>query len=218
MQTRRSILSLTAALMLSLCGSAQALVSVVPTVETAPLHSLGDAADDEAIWLHPTDPSLSALIGTDKADTGGLNVYDMAGNELAFHADGRLNNDDVRYNFPLGSRRISLLGGTNRLAHTMDFYEVGADRSLTKVGAVPVSTNLRTSRGFAMYHSPASGKYYAFVTDSGKTEQYELSGATGQVTGQLVRRLDIIRNATEGLVADDELKRIYVAEEDIGGV
>jgi myo-inositol-hexaphosphate 3-phosphohydrolase len=194
-------------------------VSVCPTVETAAVHSSGDAADDSAIWIHSTDPSLSTLIGTDKSTTGGLNVYDLSGRELYFKADGRLNNDDVRYNFPLGSSRVAIVGATNRVARTLDFYKVNdTDRSLTKVGSVPVSSAITTPRGFALYHSPTSGKYYAFVTDSGKTEQYELSGASGQVTGTLVRKLATISNATEGLVADDELGRLYIAEEDIGGV
>ena len=69
-----------------------------------------------------------------------------------------------------------------------------------------------------MYHSPVTGTYYEFVTDRGHTDEYELSGATGNVTGRLVRQLQLIPNATEGLVADDELARVYVAEEDIGGI
>ena len=194
-------------------------VNVCPTVETAPVHSTGDAADDSAVWIHPTDSSLSTLIGTDKSTTGGLNIYDLSGRELYFKADGRLNNDDVRYNFPLGSGRVALVGATNRVARTLDFYKVNeSDRTLTKVGSVPVSSAITTPRGFALYHSPVSGKYYAFVTDSGKTEQYELSGGSGQVTGTLVRKLATISNATEGLVADDELGRLYIAEEDIGGI
>jgi myo-inositol-hexaphosphate 3-phosphohydrolase len=209
-----------AALPSGLVGSASAAaVSVCPTVETDQVHSSGDAADDSAIWIHPTDTALSTLIGTDKSTTGGLNVYALSGTELAFKADGRLNNDDIRYNFPLGAERVSLLGATNRVARTLDFYRiVAADRSLVKVGSVPVSSILATPRGFALYHSPVSGKYYAFVTDSGKTLQYELSGATGQVTGAQVRQLPTIPNATEGLVADDELGRVYIGEEDIGGI
>jgi myo-inositol-hexaphosphate 3-phosphohydrolase len=195
------------------------VVNVCPSVETAPVHSIGDAADDAAVWLHPTDPSLSTLIGTDKSTTGGLNVYGLSGAELQFKPDGRLNNDDVRYNFPLGSTRIALVGASNRVAKTLDFYKVNeGDRTLTKVGTVPVSSAIVTPRGFALYHSPVSGKYYAFVTDSGHTEQYELNGSSGQVTGTRVRTLTAISNATEGLVADDELGRVYVAEEDIGGI
>lgn len=39
-------------------------------VETQSVPIDGDAADDPAIWVHPTDPSLSTVIGTDKE--GGL--------------------------------------------------------------------------------------------------------------------------------------------------
>ena len=68
-----------------------------------------------------------------------------------------------------------------------------------------------------MYHSPVSGKYYAFVTDRGHTDQYLLDGSSGQMTGTLVRQM-LLHNATEGLVADDFYARVYVAEEDIGGI
>jgi myo-inositol-hexaphosphate 3-phosphohydrolase len=193
-------------------------LSVTASAETDPVHSSGDAADDTAIWIHPTDPSLSLVIGTDKATAGGLNVYDLSGHELHFYQDGRLNNVDVRYNFPLGSQRVSIVGATNRELRQMDFYRVNVpDRSLVKIGSVPVSSAIKTPRGFSFYHSPISGKYYAFVSDVGHTDQYELSGATGSVTGTLVRQFSL-PNPTEGLVADDELGRIYVAEEDDGGI
>jgi len=208
---------LLALLLLLMPGARAATVGVSATVETDPMPNAGDAADDAAVWIHPSDPSLSTVIATDKSDLGGLIVYDLSGHQLYFYRDGRLNNVDVRYNFPLGAARVSLVGATNRLEKRIDFYKVDpSDRSLTKVGSVPTSF-LVTPRGFALYYSPVSGKYYAFVTDSGKTEQYELSGATGSVTGTLVRQFRLSL-PTEGLVADDELQRIYVAEEDEGGV
>jgi phytase-like protein/calcineurin-like phosphoesterase family protein len=40
------------------------------TVETDPVPHRGDAADDPAIWVHPADPSLSTIIGTDKQGRG----------------------------------------------------------------------------------------------------------------------------------------------------
>src|SRR3970040_397431 len=60
-------------------------VSVLATVETTPVPDATDAADDVAIWIHPTDPSLSTVIGTDKLASGGLGVYDLAGNQLYFY-------------------------------------------------------------------------------------------------------------------------------------
>src|SRR3972149_3973334 len=52
-----------------------ALVAAI--VETAPTPSSGDSADDAAVWIHPTDPALSVVIGTDK--DGGVAAYDPAG-------------------------------------------------------------------------------------------------------------------------------------------
>ena len=73
--------------------------SVTAAGETAPVPHSGDAADDPAIWVHPTDPSLSTIIGTDKL--GGLAVYDLGGKQLFYYADSSPNNVDVRYKFPL---------------------------------------------------------------------------------------------------------------------
>lgn len=218
------VLGLTALLALAaapVAGADVPTIQVRPTVETAPVPNVGDAADDPAIWIHPTDPSLSTIIGTDKTLDGGLGVYDLSGQQLSFFADGRLNNVDVRYNFPLGGARVSLVGATNRspgqLAR-MDFFSVDpATRLLTKVGSVQTSPAIKTARGFSFYVSPVSGKYYAFVSDIGNTDQYELSGTSGSVRGTLVRQFTL-PNPTEGLVADDELGRIYVAEENIGGI
>jgi len=193
-------------------------VEVVPTVETNPVPNSGDAADDMAIWIHPTDRSLSTVIGTDKtAPSGGLAVYDLSGRQLYFYAHGDLNNVDVRYGFSLGRKQVALVGATNRTADTMDFYRVEeSNRSLIKAGSIATSPAISRGRGFTMYHSP-SGKYYAFVTDfhTNIVEQYELSGETGSVTGTLVRSFDN-GDTTEGLVADDELRVLYVAEEKVG--
>ena len=141
-----------------------AVVPVSATVETAPTPmGSGDAADDPAIWIHPTDPSKSTIIGTDKSTDGrGLVVYDLSGRELFYYPDGRMSNVDVRYNFPLGgSSRVGLVGASNR-GRKLDFYKVNeSDRSLTKVGSFAPTANIATPRGFSFYHSPETGKYFA---------------------------------------------------------
>lgn len=101
-----------------------AISGVAATVETEPVPHPSDAADDVAIWVHPTDASLSTVLGTDKLEGGGLGVYDLTGQQLFFYFDGNLNNVDVRYNFPLGSERVSIVGTTNRMLKRIDFYKV----------------------------------------------------------------------------------------------
>jgi 3-phytase len=193
---------------------------IAPTAETQPVPHTSDAADDVAIWIHPTDPSLSTVLGTDKLDGGGLGVYDLAGKELYFYFDGSFNNVDLRYNFPLGGNLVTLVGVSNRTeTPNIVFYTVNVtDRSLTRVGELLVGgSGVDRPRGFAMYHSPVSGRYYALVTDfrTNIVLQFELDGTTGSVTGSLVRTFDN-GDTSEGMVADDELQYLYVSEEDVG--
>ncbi|MBT2522429.1 phytase, partial [Arthrobacter sp. ISL-28] len=72
-------------------------------------------------------------------------------------------------------------------------------------------------RGFGMYHSPVSGKYYAFVHDfnTNVITQFELDGSNGSVRGTAVRSFDN-GDSSEGISADDELQRVYVSEEEVG--
>jgi len=190
-------------------------VEVVATVETAPVPNKGDAADDPAIWIHPTDPAQSVVIGTDKK--GGLAVYDLAGNQLQYVPDGELNNVDLRYNFPLGDERIALVTATNREDGTIAAYRVDpATRTLENVAAQPIITQSE-AYGLCMYHSPTTGKYYVFTTaKGGGVLQWELfDTASGKVDAQAVRALQV-GSTSEGCVADDELAYLYVGEEKIG--
>jgi myo-inositol-hexaphosphate 3-phosphohydrolase len=160
------------------------------------------------------------VLGTDKLDGGGLGVYDLAGQELYFYSDGNLNNVDLRYNFPLGAQRVSLVAVTNRAdPPSLIFYAVDVDdRSLFKVGDVPLQgIGIQQPRGLAMYHSAISGKYYAFVSEFGTNvvHQMELDGSSGSVVPAIVRSFDVGTTA-EGMVADDDLQRLYVSEEDVG--
>src|SRR4249920_1247621 len=70
--------------------SGKPVESVFAVVETQPVVSTGDAADDPAIWVNPVDPSLSTIIGTNKQ--AGLAVYDLSGKELQFVNAGQINN------------------------------------------------------------------------------------------------------------------------------
>jgi 3-phytase len=57
---------------------------VYATVESDPMpERVGDdAADDPAVWIHPTHPEMSLILGTNKK--GGLAVYNLEGKEVAY--------------------------------------------------------------------------------------------------------------------------------------
>jgi 3-phytase len=154
-------------------------VSVAASAETTPVPHSGDAADDPAIWLHPTRPARSTIIGTDKR--GGLGVYDLAGRQLHYYGDSRPNNVDLRYGFPVAGRRIAVVTTSDSEADAINLYRVNqTTRGLETIGD-PVATGIGVA-GLCAYRSRTSGKYYVFVTDnSGTVQQWELIGAGGTV-------------------------------------
>ncbi|MBI4312180.1 MAG: phytase, partial [Chloroflexi bacterium] len=189
---------------------------VTPALESDPISGSGDIADDPAIWVHPTDASLSLVIGVNKGSSGGVLVYSLDGEQRQFLAVGAINNVDLRYGFSLGGQTVDIVGATNRNTNSVDLFKVNLpDRMLVKVGSVPASSSAEIY-GFCMYRSPVSGKTYAIPNfKSGEVEQYELSDNGGAVAGALVRTFDV-GSQTEGCVADDVLQHLYVGEEAIG--
>lgn len=194
---------------------AQVIVEVSAIVETEPVPHAGDAADDPAIWIHPAQPSLSTIIGTDKL--GGLAVYALDGHQLHFLPDGNMNNVDLRYNFPLGGQSVALVTAGNRTNNSIAIYRVNpVTRGLENIAARTIVPGL-TIYGSCMYHSHATGKYYLFLNSkSGAVEQWQLiANATGLVDATLVRTFDV-GSDVEGCVADDEWGFFYISEEAVG--
>jgi 3-phytase len=181
--------------------------SVEAVAETEPVPHDGDAADDPAIWVHPTEPERSLIIGTDKQRGGGLGVYDLEGRELAFQADGAMNNVDVR-----GS--VVLAG--NEDDNTLAIYQVEPDGPrLVPISRRPITPGIRIY-GTCLYRSEVSGGLYAFVTsERGEVEQWALTENDQQYDGELVRNF-AFDSQTEACVADDQGAVVYFGEESTG--
>ncbi|MGH6950258.1 MAG: phytase [Vitreimonas sp.] len=189
---------------------------VRPTVETAPVETDGDSADDPAIWVDRNEPSRSLIIGTQKQS--GLYLYDLNGRVVQFVPDGRMNNVDLRDNFRLGNQTVSLVAASNRTNDGISLYRVdGAARRLVNVADGVQPTGMVDPYGLCMYQSAQSGRTYVFVTDSeGPVRQWELVDAgNGRVRANRVRDIPFATQ-TEGCVADDAAGVLYVAEEDVG--
>lgn len=193
-----------------------AVNTVAPVVETEQVEDYGDAADDPAIWVHPTHPELSLVIGSQKKR--GIEVYDLSGKRLQVLAVGRTNNVDLRQGVLLGDQRRDIVAGSNRDDRTLTLYEVDpATRRLADATAAPIPTGLRDPYGLCMYHSLKSGKLYVFINnpDAGEFRQWEIQASGARLTGKLVREFTVGTQA-EGCVADDETGALYIAEEDVG--
>lgn len=184
-------------------------------VASAETRSVAGDADDPAIWVHPTDPGLSLIIGTDKDN--GLHTWDLDGRPVQFIPNGEPNNVDLRYGFDLGGDKVDIVAMDNRRQHRIEVYRVEPEtRQLVNISGDGIESDLTETYGFCMYRSPATRKVYAFVNDKdGDVEQYELAAdAKGIVRGDLVRSFDV-GTRTEGCVADDETGTFFVSAERI---
>jgi 3-phytase len=190
---------------------------VQPTVETMPVPASGDAADDPAIWIHPSDPARSIIIGTQKQ--GGLGIYDLAGQEIQYFSYGNMNNVDLRYDFPLGTEKVAIVAASNRSDDSIALYKVNPkSRQLENVAARTIYVGLKnTAYGLCMYRSNSSGKYYVFINDKkGFVEQWEIFDNGNGLVDAVIARSFKVNSQVEGCVADDILGHFYLGEERVG--
>lgn len=193
-------------------ANTDSLPEVLALSQTQPVPHGGDAADDPAIWPHPSIPELARVLGTDKR--GGLGVYDLQGHELQYLPVGRINNVDLRKGFTLGDQAIDLAVASNRDRNSLELFAIDpASGRVTGLGDLP--TELTDIYGLCMAQSP-DGAVYAIPNDKdGRFIQYRLDGSSGQITAKAVRQFKT-DTQPEGCVADDARQRLFVGEEGVG--
>jgi 3-phytase len=190
-------------------------ITVTPSVETEPVTTYGDAADDPAIWVHPGDPAASLVIGTNKEL--GLEVYGLDGQRLQVLPDGRMNNVDVRDGFPYQGARVPLVAVTNRTTKTIALYRVDVSaRRLEALETGDMATDMRDPYGLCLYHDRRRDRFYVIINDadSGLLRQWRLEERGRRIIATQLRDIEV-GSQSEGCVADDELGHLYVGEEDV---
>lgn len=185
---------------------------VMPRGQTEPVARQGDAADDPAIWRHPSDPAGARILGTNKKQ--GLLVYDLDGKQLQLLEVGRLNNVDVRRGVTVGGRALDVAVATRRDDNSVMLFAIDAGGKVTPAGAF--ATGLSDIYGMCLYR-PADGGLEAFINDKdGSFLQYRIeAGADGGMSGRLLRRFKVA-SQPEGCVVDDRNERLFLGEEKRG--
>jgi len=190
--------------------------SVQAKVETTPVGTADDAADDPAIWRHPTDPSKSLVVGTDKR--AGIHVYDMRGKAISFTASPRLNNVDLRSNVMVGGKPSVLVVASDRqdaanAAAALFVLDTDAGK-LLPLATVPVGHG--EAYGMCLWQRKGGDEVYAFlVLKDGRIDQLKLELSGAVPSGKVVRSMKL-GTQSEGCVVDDRTGLLYVAEEDVG--
>jgi 3-phytase len=186
-------------------------------------------ADDPAIWIHPTDPSQSLVIGVDKGSqpNGGLFTWNLDGTERQRLTINRPNNVDVRYGMQLGGQMIDIAAVTLRDQDQVRIYKIDAvTRELSDItteNAANVLNNMFSlPYGLALYKRQTDGVIFVIVSSrhsdfKSKLWQIRLEDdGHGRVKGTLAREFGAFKNVVEGMVADDELGYFYAPEEKVG--
>jgi len=201
-------------LLLAACGGGAPVRAdarlVHPLLETTPVPSGGDAADDPAIWLHPTEPGASLILGTDKRS--GLAVYDLGGRETQFLARGRLNNVDLRGGVALDGALATLAVATNRSSNSLDVFRVSGEGLVSFALEVPL--RLAEPYGICMGVDESGGAHVFVNSTDAEYQHWRLNPG-----GLLQPRLEGAWNLgsqPEGCAVDDAAWTLYLGEEEHG--
>lgn len=196
-----------------------ALKPVVTTEQT--LHD----TDDPAIWINPEDNTKSLVIGTDKDTEGALYLYDLNGKILKKSIPLlRPNNVDIAYGLMINGKKTDIAVTTERLTNKLRIFSLPNLEPIDN-GGIEVFTGEaeRDPMGVALYTRPSDKAIFAIVgrkTGPAGTYlwQYELSGKTGSVTGNVVRKFGQFsgKKEIEAIAVDNELGYVYYCDEQAG--
>jgi uncharacterized repeat protein (TIGR01451 family) len=226
-------------------------VETRPTLLDDPGKPFSDRADadDPAIYVNPTDADKSLVLTSVK--NGGLRVYDLSGNlvqtinppNTANPSAIRYNNIDLQYGFSVGGQKLDIAVASDRNNDKLAIFKIDPNATNGNVleditdtsaatlfqsapFAAPYSASTRSAYGLALYRSPVTNDYYAFVSrrQTGDVVQLKLiDKGNGKIGYEQVRSFTIPSPAdpnrsaqTEGMVVDQETGFLYIAQEDVG--
>lgn len=202
---------------------------VRPAIAT---QAVSDDPDDPAIWVNPSEPGRSLVLGTNKAaaPTGALVVFNLDGTIRQTIAGlDRPNNVDVEYGLVVGGLPTDVAVVTERLQHRLRIYRIPPDggpfaditsRAGTAVFAGETGEPSEPM-GIALYRRPADSAVFALVSPKAGPArnylgQYRLEDdGKGAVKTTLVRRFGSYSGVKEieAVVVDDDLGYVYYADE-----
>lgn len=205
-------------LLITGCATPQLVVSPLPTatvyakVETQPVGTLEDAADDPAIWRNSASPAASLIVATDKR--AAIHVYDLGGKKLHSVPAPRLNNVDLR---AVGGGIGVLVAASDRQdlanAKVALFRLDTVAKMLVPLATLPVGPG--EAYGMCLWQRASDKALFGFlVLKDGRIDQVALD-LSGVPTGKVVRSMKL-GTQSEGCVVDDRTGILYVTEEDVG--
>jgi 3-phytase len=187
--------------------------------------------DDPAIWMHPSDPSKSLVIGTDKDSLGALYVFNLEGKVIDSLVRKGIhpNNVDVGYGLTLADgSKVDFAVTGERLTSKLRFFSLPDMKELNPGGFEiflgEEGPDFRDLMGVALYKSPSTGKQYVIAgrkngpKDGTYLWQYEITAAADDIQLELVRKFGQYsgKKEIEAIAVDAALGYIYYSDEGVG--
>lgn len=205
---------------------------IQPAVRT---QQVSDDPDDPAIWVHPTDPSRSIVIATNKVDApnGALVVFGLDGSiRQTVSGLRRPNNVDVEYGLSLGGSTADIAVAAERYRNQLAIFRIAPGGSsiidVTSAGNTRVFADRAGEQaapmGVSLYRREGDGAIFAIVAPKegprqGYLGQYRLEDdGTGRVKASFVRYFGSFSGTgeIEAVAVDDALGYVYYADEGDG--
>ncbi|GHA84705.1 hypothetical protein GCM10009069_04780 [Algimonas arctica] len=205
----------TAALSLSLLTAcavmdpAYVAVPITADFETPIMASVGDSADDPAIFINPDGGGFIAA--TDKQ--AGLYIYTLEGEQREFMPIGTINNVDLRSGVAWqGTDSVLLVASNDETNEIMlVLYDPKTDM-FSRPEPAAISVGDFSPYGICMGRSANDGLYIGLTSKAGLYQQYLMSLSAPTITARKVREFTT-GTKTEGCVFDDRTRQLYIAEE-----
>jgi 3-phytase len=215
----------------TLLAQEPAVILVQPQFSTDTVRT---QADDAAIWVHPSDPSKSLLLGTDAGffgDTSGVYIWNLDGSLQQHIQINFPQHIDVRYGMQLGGALVDIAVVAMRDHNAIRVYKIDPQTrtliNVTAAGEINLFSLDGTEPyydpfGLGLYKRPADGAIFAFVTSrssefkAGVMQVRLEDDGSGLVRGVQLRRVGTSTDYINGVVVDDVLGYLYLVEEDAG--
>ena len=187
---------------------------VVADIETEPVISNDDAADDICIYNNYQYPDNSLIIATDKKY--GLVIYGLDGKIINHYPFGRVNNVDIINKYNINGESFPLVCGSNRTTNSIELYKLNTENnSLELILNKNNTPDLGDVYGITFYQNEVDTYIFVSDKDSGKVEQWKLNQIENKLSIEKIRTLKF-KTLIEGLVSDEYYDKLYVAEENKG--
>lgn len=229
---RLFICSATAMMWFTACQEKQASVAENALKPAAITEKTPNDTDDPAIWVHPTHPDSSLIVGTDKEVGGGLYVYNLKGEIVRKYIDmQRPNNVDIAYGMMINGKKTDIAVTTERKAHKLRVFSL-PDLTPIDNGGIPIfegeaGEEARDGMGIALYTKQVDSVHTEIQAVVGRKTgpsgsylwQYRLSAdSSGVVSGEVIRKFGAYsgEKEIEAIAVDNELGYVYYSDEGVG--